>query len=117
VTAPFMIGLLEHDWPLNVRELETAIRRAVALADDVLEEAHVPPAARDARDEPRGGTGAGGPGPASTRSTAPSAEDLRALLARHGGNVAAVARELGKERIQIHRWMKRHAISPDEFRS
>jgi transcriptional regulator with PAS, ATPase and Fis domain len=112
VTAPFMIGLLEHDWSLNVRELETAIRRAVALADGVLEEAHLPPATRESREDPRSSASAAG-----TRAAAPSAEDLRALLTRHGGNVAAVARELGKERVQIHRWMKRHAISPDEFRS
>jgi sigma-54 dependent transcriptional regulator, acetoin dehydrogenase operon transcriptional activator AcoR len=120
VTAPFMIGLLEHDWPLNVRELETAIRRAVALADGVLEEAHLPPAALEARDEARDEPRAGSAGAASTsatRASAPSAEDLRALLTRHGGNVAAVARELGKDRVQIHRWMRRHAISPDEFRS
>lgn len=34
---------------------------------------------------------------------APSAAELRALLASHQGNVAAVGRVLGKERMQIHR--------------
>ena len=32
---------------------------------------------------------------------------LVALLAEHHGNVAAVARAMGKERMQIHRWAKR----------
>jgi transcriptional regulator of acetoin/glycerol metabolism len=48
--------------------------------------------------------------------SAPTEEELRALLARHQGNVAAVGRELGKERMQIHRWMKRFGISADEYR-
>jgi transcriptional regulator with GAF, ATPase, and Fis domain len=46
----------------------------------------------------------------------PSEPELRALLARHGGNVAAVGRELGKERMQVHRWMKRYGVSVEEYR-
>jgi transcriptional regulator with PAS, ATPase and Fis domain len=118
VTAPFMLGLFDYDWPFNVRELETAIRRAVALADGALDASHLPPAAL----EPDAGAGGGGPeerlGRASVdRAVAPSEETMRALLTRHAGNVAAVARELGKDRVQIHRWLKRYAISPDEFRT
>ena len=47
---------------------------------------------------------------------APSEPELRALLVQHQGNVAAVGRELGKARMQIHRWMKRYGIAVDEFR-
>ena len=43
--------------------------------------------------------------------------ELRALLSRHKGNVAAVGRELGKERMQIHRWLKKFGISLDDYRS
>jgi transcriptional regulator with GAF, ATPase, and Fis domain len=46
----------------------------------------------------------------------PSEPELRALLARHEGNVAAVGRELGKERMQVHRWMKRYGVSVEEYR-
>jgi transcriptional regulator of acetoin/glycerol metabolism len=46
----------------------------------------------------------------------PSEAELRALLVNHQGNVAAVGRELGKARMQIHRWMKRYGIAVDEFR-
>jgi transcriptional regulator of acetoin/glycerol metabolism len=46
----------------------------------------------------------------------PSEPELRALLVAHQGNVAAVGRELGKARMQIHRWMKRYGIAVDEFR-
>jgi transcriptional regulator of acetoin/glycerol metabolism len=41
---------------------------------------------------------------------------MRELLAAHRGNVAAVGRELGKERMQIHRWMQRYGIVVDEYR-
>jgi transcriptional regulator with GAF, ATPase, and Fis domain len=53
---------------------------------------------------------------ASGRSV-PSDSELRELLERHQGNVAAVGRELGKARMQIHRWMQRYGIEIDEFRS
>ena len=42
--------------------------------------------------------------------------ELRALLASHKGNIAAVGRALGKERMQIHRWMKRYNIEVDDYR-
>jgi transcriptional regulator with GAF, ATPase, and Fis domain len=38
-------------------------------------------------------------------------------LKRHGGNVAAVGRELGKARMQVHRWMKRYGIEVEDYRS
>jgi len=38
------------------------------------------------------------------------------LRAMQEGNVAAVGREFGKERMQIHRWMKRYGINVDEYR-
>jgi transcriptional regulator of acetoin/glycerol metabolism len=38
------------------------------------------------------------------------------LLGTHHGNVAAVGRQLGKARMQIHRWLKRYGIRPEDFR-
>ena len=43
-------------------------------------------------------------------------DQLRAALAKHRGNVAAVGRELGVARMQIHRWLERYDIDIDEFR-
>jgi len=40
----------------------------------------------------------------------PSRDELVCLLQAHDGNVAAVARVLGKDRTQIYRWMKQHEI-------
>jgi transcriptional regulator with GAF, ATPase, and Fis domain len=50
------------------------------------------------------------------RGGTPTEEELRALLVRYKGNVAAVGRELGKERMQIHRWMKRYGVDVNEYR-
>ena len=42
--------------------------------------------------------------------------ELRRLLRLRGGNISAVAREMGKARMQIHRWMAQFGIEPSEFR-
>jgi transcriptional regulator of acetoin/glycerol metabolism len=110
VKPSFMLGMLDRAWPFNVRELEAAIKRAVALADDVLDERHLPVEA-GTRTEPVTGKAA-----FDGRSSAPTEAALRALLERHGGNVAAVARELGKDRVQIHRWLKHHGLVAEAFR-
>jgi transcriptional regulator with GAF, ATPase, and Fis domain len=125
----FVVALLHHDWPFNVRELESCMKRAVALADgDVIDVAQLPDSiASRMRDygarpppapEQRPSAPPNSPpvDRSSSRVVVPSEPELRALLARHGGNVAAVGRELGKERMQVHRWMKRYGVSVEEYR-
>ncbi len=46
----------------------------------------------------------------------PTEEELRRVLGATGGNVAAVGRHFGKERMQVHRWMKKLGIDPDAYR-
>jgi DNA-binding NtrC family response regulator len=105
-----------------VRELEACIKRCIALTDDsLLSEALLPASVRDAMSE-YGGSGGRLPprsAQANDRVTTapPQVEELRALLQRHQGNVAAVGRELGKARMQIHRWMKKYGIDIDDFRA
>ena len=41
---------------------------------------------------------------------------LDEALRRTGGNVSIVAREMGKTRMQIHRWMKRYGIDVESYR-
>jgi transcriptional regulator of acetoin/glycerol metabolism len=54
--------------------------------------------------------------PPTSSKRAPTEEELRALLERHRGNIAAVGRELGKERMQIHRWLKKYSIDLSQYR-
>ena len=43
--------------------------------------------------------------------------ELIALLEQHGGNVSAVARTMGKARMQIQRWMARYELDPRRFKA
>jgi transcriptional regulator of acetoin/glycerol metabolism len=63
--------------------------------------------------QPLGGTPTAPP----PRRGPPTEEELRMLLERHKGNIAAVGRELGKERMQVHRWLKRYDIDLAQYRS
>lgn len=123
----FMLGLMHYDWPYNVRELEACIKRCCALADgETVTEALLPEAVREAMQDygrasaefetspPSEGLA---PAPARAQSRGiPSDAELRELLDRHRGNVAAVGRDLGKARMQIHRWMQRYGIEVDDYR-
>ncbi|MEM1029883.1 MAG: sigma 54-interacting transcriptional regulator [Myxococcota bacterium] len=54
--------------------------------------------------------------PAPAAAALPSEDDLRRVLHHYRGNVAAVGRHYGKERMQIHRWMKKYDIDPNAYR-
>ena len=149
VTLPFMLALAHHAWPYNVRELESAIKLAVALSDGrELDLKHLPEALQDGLRahgrttgpmispvlEPSGqhrvplAAGQSSPAipapvaplpaapPPRKMSGPPSEAELREVLAKHKGNIAAVGRELGKERMQVHRWLKRYAIDIGQYR-
>jgi transcriptional regulator of acetoin/glycerol metabolism len=95
-------GIFSYAWPANVRELEQTLRRACMLAtENVLRPEHFPaamlaPARQMVDEDPR--------------------EVLVRGLKQHRGNVAAVARSLGKAPTQIFRWMRRFGIDPNAFR-
>ncbi len=96
--------LLEYRWPYNVRELLQALQASSALAaGDVVRASHLPDAIR---------TGA-----AMAHKAELSAEDaaLRDELARRmqerNGNVTQVARDMGKARQQIQRWIRRFGLT------
>jgi DNA-binding NtrC family response regulator len=112
--------LFEYGWPLNVRELDQALMRAVAVAGSgPVEREHLPEAIGGAVDD---GTGAkvrtrssGPPGPNAGADDALRRE-LEAQLKRCRGNVSAVATAMGKDRRQLHRWFQRFGIDPDGYR-
>ena len=121
----FALGLVNYDWPYNVRELEGCIKRCLALCDGgTVEESLLPEPIKDlmadyGRPLTRAEHGVQGSSfdmARGARSAAPSDAELRALLEKHRGNVAAVGRDLGKARMQVHRWMERYGIDVDDYR-
>lgn len=104
-------ALLLYDWPHNVRELEKAIESAVALCEgDKIELRHLPETIQKHKPRSAEGTLEGDELAESYQ------RELVRLLTAHQGNVSAVARSMGKSRMQIHRWLKRLELDPEAFR-
>jgi sigma-54 dependent transcriptional regulator, acetoin dehydrogenase operon transcriptional activator AcoR len=110
--APDVMALFERcAWPGNFRQLGNLLRTAAAMADDdgEIRREHLPEDFfEDLRCEAASGqaSNAGSasiPQGGSLQDVATSA--IAAALARHGGNVSAVARELGVSRNTIYRRM------------
>ncbi|MBZ0234462.1 MAG: sigma 54-interacting transcriptional regulator, partial [Deltaproteobacteria bacterium] len=123
------LALVEHAWPRNVRELERVLAMAVTLAGrDPIDLPHLPelvtpslpPAGSPARapDDDRPGVAL----VAAARATPPAElspdetalkRELVAMLDANDGNVAEVARQMGKDRTQLYRWIRRFGIDRD----
>ena len=104
--------IFAYDWPLNIRELQQCLSVSAALAPrGVIEAEHVsivshltphsdvPSVVEQNLDDPE-----------TLRRT------LVALLEQHKGNISYVARDMGKARMQIHRWMQRFDLARHTFR-
>ena len=127
-SVPFavMLALIHYDWPYNVRELESSVKRLTALASGTeVDFAHLPDPVRDnlrayGQDEAEVSAATTPATPkqigAQRRTEAPTLQEMIELLGRHQGNISAIGRELGKERVQIHRWLKRHGLNADDYR-
>jgi sigma-54 dependent transcriptional regulator, acetoin dehydrogenase operon transcriptional activator AcoR len=101
-------ALLAYRWPHNIRELERCLEAACAVAKHgTIEEEDLPDAVRgraprtSVSDEIRAQL---------TGDDLKTRERLIALLEEHGGNLSAVARQMGKGRTQIQRWVKRYKL-------
>lgn len=100
-------ALLDHDWPLNVREIENALAAAVALSgEDPIELEHLPQSVVEVTETPRDLT------PEETEHRA----ELLVLLREHRGNLNAIARAVGKGRTQVARWVSRYGFDLPTFR-
>jgi DNA-binding NtrC family response regulator len=117
-------ALYAHDWPLNLRELERSISAALGAArdrgSDRIEIDHLPAAVGDTESLDPYDPGDHVPvTPLAPEPPRLSEQDralratLAASIARHQGNLAGVAREMGKDRTQIRRWMKRLGLTRD----
>lgn len=102
-------SLLLYDWPLNVRELKHVAERSKLFIKDAerIQSAVFPPEIQQAKREA---------GAAGGEDEAPTKQVLETLLGKHGGNVAQVAKALGRHRQQLYRWLKKHELDPESFR-
>ncbi len=123
-------AFLHYAWPLNIRELAQCLSASVTLATGgIISPQHLPAELSElAQGDEITGVAALATS-AERASTAPpppvGIDDddvhlesvLVASLREHRGNVAAVARAMAKAPMQIHRWMKRFKIDPNDFRA
>ena len=90
--------LLRHEYPLNVRELKQAVEVAAVLADGAVRPADLPETIRST--EPR----------ELDEEDSALRDELVRRLAETDRNVSQIARDMGKARQQIQRWIKRFGI-------
>jgi DNA-binding NtrC family response regulator len=113
--------LLRRAWPGNVRELRNAIRRAVLLAEDVIEPEHlaflpVDPSAATAF------PGTTAPAGSSLKEIAEAAaadaeqQAIRRILEATRGNKSEAARLLRTDYKTLHLKMKEYGISAGQFK-
>ena len=125
------LRLVRHGWPRNVRELEMVVERALIEASGAS-----PLPLTPGVDEALGGSGilrSTGEIPLPGRTTGeitvqpaanpsrtphdrPSVEEMRALLAKHRGNVRQVSLALGAARNTLYRWFQEMELDPKDFR-
>jgi len=104
-SAPFALrpdaaaALLRYDYPMNVRELRHAIDSAIVLGEEgVIRAEDLPARMRDFES------------PALEEGDVALKQELEKRLLEHDGNLSQVAREMGKARQQVQRWVKRFGL-------
>jgi DNA-binding NtrC family response regulator len=107
-TPEWLAGLKASAWPGNVRELRNYVERCLVFQDalPIGEGGEAPPAAS-------GGAVDASVAYAEARRLAIDhfeREYVKALLARHGGKVAAAASAADVDRVYLYRLMRRHGI-------
>jgi len=102
--------LLRHEWQGNVRELENAIERALALADgiDVLDA----PQFEHLLNRPGSGHESEGEGPLKAMLLGWEREIIQRTLIAHSWNISRTAAVLKISRQQLHAKIKKYKLAP-----
>jgi transcriptional regulator with GAF, ATPase, and Fis domain len=108
VSDEAMDAMRRYTWPGNVRELRNVVERAVLLADDTIEPAHLPPEVRSG----------GETMPSGAKATSVLAEhELRLVqeaLEHNDWNQSAAARQLGISRDILRSRIRRYGLRPPD---
>jgi DNA-binding NtrC family response regulator len=108
-------ALLRYNWPGNVRQLRNVMKRAVALAsDEVLGLGDLP---KEVACAPPNGDRPGYFVQRERHLFEFADRYLRELLQRHGGHVRGAASEAELPCGTFYRFLKKHSINPQVFRS
>jgi transcriptional regulator with PAS, ATPase and Fis domain len=106
------LALCLHDWPQNVRERENVIREAMLYSEGqpAIRLEDLPRAVRERVKIAEG--------PVHRRSprARPAKAEIEALLERHQGNVAEVARELDRQWAVVRRWILNSGLDVQKYR-
>ncbi|MEK6794562.1 MAG: sigma 54-interacting transcriptional regulator [Spirochaetota bacterium] len=104
-TPRAMRVLMAHTWPGNVRELENTIEYAfVVAAGASIDALDLPPSISAAEHTPE-------QKPREAKRSLVSKDDIVRILAAHGGNRSAAAREIGISRVALWQKMKKLGLS------
>jgi transcriptional regulator with GAF, ATPase, and Fis domain len=116
LTPDALEALLVFRYPYNVRELKALVAEfmAVSQGNEPLDARYLAGARADIAGPLEGRSDIAGA--KAEKASNAEREKLVNLLESHGGNIAAVAKQLGKPRAQIYRWLSRFGISPRQHR-
>jgi DNA-binding NtrC family response regulator len=116
-TRAAVAALFQYHWPLNIRELEMCLAAALTLSkQNLIGIEHLPEKVRSATQL----IPAPGELPAifdDPEASSQLREKLTALLMSHNGNVSALARSLGRDRVQVRRWLRKFNLDPARFKA
>jgi transcriptional regulator of acetoin/glycerol metabolism len=110
-----LFALCLHDWPQNVRELQNVIREAV-LYSEGRREIRLADLPQIVRERVAVSANARGPRRRPPRAR-PDTAEIEALLDRHQGNVAEVARELDRQWAVVWRWVVQSGLDVEKYRA
>jgi transcriptional regulator with PAS, ATPase and Fis domain len=103
-------ALLQYRWPLNIRELRNCLGAAVLLSETgTIDAVHLPETVRVQADSTT-------QLPSLNENDKKHRDEMIRLLQVHSGNVSAIARDVGKARMQVQRWLKRYRLNPANYR-
>ncbi|MFI5301720.1 MAG: sigma 54-interacting transcriptional regulator [Polyangiales bacterium] len=117
-------AMLRYDWPRNIRELHKALSTAIVLAfahrSPMVTLEHLPKAIANGPSRVEASCEDDEADDSSSRPLSQEEQrhrdELIALLREHHGNLAAIARVVGKGRTQVQRWLKRYALNAESYR-